>query len=75
MGLCSYLLKGRSTAAPLFAFVFAIVAPGFAPVCGASPRSSANLLLRTLPAIAPETNSARGDSQRIIIDMPEPNRD
>jgi hypothetical protein len=35
---------------------------------------TANLLLRTLPAIALEANPAR-DFQNIIIDMPEPDRD
>jgi hypothetical protein len=33
-----------------------------------------NLLLRTLPAIAHETNS-NGENPRIVIDMPRPNRD
>jgi len=31
--------------------------------------------LRTLPAIAHETNPANDRPQRIIIDMPEPDRD
>jgi hypothetical protein len=35
---------------------------------------TANLLLRTLPAIAHETNPA-GEKTRIIIDMPRPDRD
>src|SRR5258708_9728082 len=35
---------------------------------------TANLLLRTLPAIALETNAARHDSRQIIIDMPRPDR-
>jgi len=34
-----------------------------------------NLLLRTLPAIAHEANPAGDESERIIIDMPSPNRD
>jgi hypothetical protein len=34
-----------------------------------------NLLLRTLPAIALETNSQGEEHQRIIIDMPRPDRD
>jgi hypothetical protein len=33
-----------------------------------------NLLLRTLPAIAQEANPAGNRPQRIIIDMPEPDR-
>jgi hypothetical protein len=36
---------------------------------------TANLLLRTLPAIALETNTDGGKEQRIIIDMPRPDRD
>ena len=36
---------------------------------------TANLLLRTLPAIAHETNPASDGPRRIIIDMPEPDRD
>jgi hypothetical protein len=36
---------------------------------------TANLLLRTLPAIEHETNPAGDGPRRIIIDMPEPNRD
>jgi len=36
---------------------------------------TANLLLRTLPAIQHETNPAASEHQRIIIDMPRPDRD
>jgi hypothetical protein len=36
---------------------------------------TANLLLRTLPAIALETNPVGDESSRIIIDMPRPDRD
>ncbi len=34
-----------------------------------------NLLLRTLPAIEHETNPPGNETQRIIIDMPRPDRD
>jgi hypothetical protein len=34
-----------------------------------------NLLLRTLPAIQHECNPKEDDTQRIIIDMPRPDRD
>jgi hypothetical protein len=34
-----------------------------------------SLLLRTLPAVALETNSQGEEHQRIIIDMPRPDRD
>ena len=34
-----------------------------------------NLLLRTLPAIAHETNPQNGGPQEFIFDMPRPNRD
>jgi hypothetical protein len=36
---------------------------------------TANLLLRTLPAIALEANPVGDGSPRIIIDMPRPDRD
>ena len=36
---------------------------------------TASLLLRTLPAIEHETNPAASEHQRIIIDMPRPDRD
>jgi hypothetical protein len=36
---------------------------------------TASLLLRTLPAIEHETNPADSEHQRIIIDMPRPDRD
>jgi hypothetical protein len=35
---------------------------------------TANLLLRTLPAIALETNR-QGEEQRWILDLPRPDRD
>ena len=46
-----------------------------------SPRRAAvmaytcNLLLHTLPAIGKEVHSPNGEPQRIIIDMPRPDRD
>ncbi len=36
---------------------------------------TANLLLRTLPAIAHETNPQPDEPQQFIFDMPRPNRD